>query len=421
MANAGNAEAVVGTARYRWWILAAATSAQAAAAVSVQGVGVLGGFIQQDLHLSNADVGVLAGVLDAAPLLGLLLAGEWLDRAGERPVVAAGAFIMGAAMTMAGLAARFPELLICLFLVGVGYSTAQPSGAKAVFHWFSLRERGFAMGVRQAGLPLGGVVAAAIFPGVVSAWGWRTAFQIGAWIVIGGAAFFCIAYRRPPRGNPDKGGHGGGHTLPPRKTIAHARTLLAMAEFRLAALAGLTLITIQIVASMFLALYVRDRFGLPLAVGAQHLLVLQLAGVAGRILLAAWSDHAHHGRAAIVFVTAVGALLGWSALGLFPERWSNDLLFLGSAWLGFFGFGWYGPWVAWISELSPEGRLGATLGIAMAINQVSIVGAPIVFGFMIDASGGYVVPGAALAGAMTIYLAYGARRMFGVAAQGREK
>ena len=402
MAKVEHTELISGSDRYRWFILTAAVTAQMTAAVSTQGIGVLGGFIQEDLQLSNTDIGVLAGILNVAPILGLLLAGEWLDRAGERLVIGIGALIMGLAMTSAGVVTSFIALVSCLFFVGVGYSPAQPGGTKAVFHWFSPSERGLAMGIRQAGLPLGGVVAAAIFPSVASKLGWQSAFLVGACVIISGGGVFCLVYRLPPANQ--EGGGKPSHNR--QQLIDYARTLLTIPMFRLAAVSGVVMITIQTVSLMFLALYLRDQFSLPLVVGASHLLVMQLAGAVGRILLAAWSDHVREGRASIVLFTALGTVCGLAALGLLSIHGSSSFMFLVSAWLGFFSFGWYGPWVAWVSELSLNERLGATLGIAMAINQLAIVLTPILFGWLVDESSGYAVPGGLLFVTLMIYIIY---------------
>jgi MFS family permease len=47
-----------------------------------------------------------------------------------------------------------------------------------------------------------------------------------------------------------------------------------------------------------------------------------------------------------------------------------------AAWLGFFGLGWYGPWVAYLAEIAPADKVGLTLGAAMALNQLGIIAAP---------------------------------------------
>src|SRR5262249_32864300 len=75
-----------------------------------------------------------------------------------------------------------------------------------------------------------------------------------------------------------------------------------------------------------------------------------------------------------------------------------SILWLGllAAWLGFFGFGWYGPWVAYVSESAPPDRVGFALGLAMAINQVAIIASPPLLGLLRDSTGNYVANWTAL-------------------------
>jgi len=60
-----------------------------------------------------------------------------------------------------------------------------------------------------------------------------------------------------------------------------------------------------------------------------------------------------------------------------------------SAWLGFFGLGWYGPWVAFLAEIAPAENLGLALGIVMAVNQIAAVATPPLLGLVHDGTGGY--------------------------------
>ena len=74
------------------------------------------------------------------------------------------------------------------------------------------------------------------------------------------------------------------------------------------------------------------------------------------------------------------------------------LLFI---WLGFFGIGWYGPWVAHVAESAPPGRTGFVLGSAMAVNQIAIILAPPGLGLLKDLTGSFT-PVWALLSAMTL-------------------
>src|SRR3982750_2627924 len=94
-----------GPGRYRWVVLGVATFTQAAAGFFVQGIGALGVQLQRDLGLSTAQ-------------LGLLVAGELLDRFHERWVVSAGAGVVGGALLTGMLAPGYAALLGVLLVVG---------------------------------------------------------------------------------------------------------------------------------------------------------------------------------------------------------------------------------------------------------------------------------------------------------------
>ena len=65
---------------------------------------------------------------------------------------------------------------------------------------------------------------------------------------------------------------------------------------------------------------------------------------------------------------AAGVLvLGFAAFALLPWTGTTPLAVTAIAlWLGFFGFGWYGPWVAYVSDTAPPDQTGFTLGAVMA-------------------------------------------------------
>ncbi|MBF3305199.1 MFS transporter, partial [Pseudomonas aeruginosa] len=167
------------TQRYRWVILLIATFAQACACFFVQGIGAIAVFIQNDLQLSSLQIGLLVSAAQLVPIVGLLVAGELLDRYSERLVVGLGTLIVALALCASLWATDYLTILLFLVVVGAGYSTAQPGGSKSVSRWFAKTQLGFAMGIRQAGLPLGGALSAALLPYLAGIYGWRSAFLAG--------------------------------------------------------------------------------------------------------------------------------------------------------------------------------------------------------------------------------------------------
>jgi MFS family permease len=384
--------------QYRWVALAIATFAQAGACFLVQGLGALGAQMQTAFSASASEIGLLVSAAQFTPILGLMIAGALLDRSSERLVVGVGASMTAGAIFLASQARSYCELLLWLVVVSFGYSTVQPGGGKVVAAWFPASSRGFAMGVRQAGLPLGAALATLFLPRVADAFGWRAAFLLGGAVALAGGAGFAALYRPP-----------AGAAAPVAERVDARRALAArLPPLRLRAMPrivwpGVTMVTLQFALSIYLPLDLRDRFALPIETGVALLFAAQGAGVVGRIALAAWSDRSGRGRAFTVAASMVAMIAGVLAY-LAAPGWPTPALAALALWLGFFGFGWYGPWIALVAEAAPRGQVGFMIGLAMAINQVAVVAGPPLFGWLRDASGSYVYGWIALCGGLALAL-----------------
>lgn len=368
--------------RFRWVVLGAATFTQAASAFFVQGIGALGVQLRVDLGLSAAQLGLLASAAQLAPLAGLLVAGELLDRFDERWVVGLGASVVGGALVAGALAPGYAALLAVLLVVGAGYSAVQPGGSKSVASWFGASRRGTAMGIRQAGLPAGAALASAVLPPIAAAHGWRAACALGGLIALLGAAAFMIFYRRPPApasATPETGTRAG---------VLRSPALLR------ATLCGVSLVSVHSGIGLLTVLHLHDSASMPAGRAALILVAAQVAGMTGRILLAACSDRARS-RQSVVTASMLAVVAGLAVLitpaGAHPATASLVLV-----WLGFFGIGWLGPWIALVTEAAPPGRTGFALGLVMTVTQVAIVVAPPVLGALRDVTGGFTAPWALL-------------------------
>ncbi len=377
---------------YRWVILVVATLAQTGTAVLFLGVGALAGFIQEDFQLSGAQTGLLVTAVGFAAVVALLPTGRLLDRSSERAIITGGAVLLAAGAALAAFSPSYGVLLVILLAGGGGYSASQPGGSKVVAAWFADHQRGLAMGIRQTGLPLGGAIAAALLPAVAERWDWRTAMMVAAGFAAGSGILFGLVYRAP---------HHPVHASVPGFR-AELGELLRNRRVRLAMQSGLAMVSMQFVIISYLMLYMRDVHDVPLTRGAWMLFGAQFAGVAGRVLLAAWSDRVSD-RMMPVVVGAAAAALGagvFAGLGRGP---SFAALLIASTLIGFFAFGWYGPWVVFVAEAAPGHAVGMTLALAMTANQLAIVMAPPAFGLLLDLSGGYTLPWAVVGGFLAFF------------------
>ncbi|SDH90733.1 Sugar phosphate permease [Sinosporangium album] len=383
--------------RYRWIVLGIATFTQAASGFFVGGLGALGVHLQSALSLSTAQLGLLVSAAQLVPLAGLLVAGELLDRYSERWVVGIGAGVVALALGAGSLAPGYAALLVALLVVGTGYSTVQPGGSKSVASWFDASQRGVAMGIRQAGLPLGAALASAVLPFVAEEFGWRATLLTGGFVALLGAGLFMGCYRRPPAA-----------LAPQDKKPSDPLAVQLRARLRMLRepstvkimLSGTSLISVQYGVGILTVLHLHQASSVGAGQAALVLVASQGAGVAGRICLAAWSDRSGSGRYAIVLVCMVAVIAGMVVLmtpaGRAPVVASGVFV-----WLGFFGFGWYGPWVAYVTEAAPPGKTGFALGLAMSVNQIAIVTVPPVLGLLVDLTSSFT-PAWALLSLLTI-------------------
>jgi len=372
---------------YRWVVLAVATFAQAASCFFVQGIGALSLELRADLGLGAAQLGLLLSASQLVPLLGLSVAGQLLDRHDERWVVGIGGCVIAAGLCTGVVAVGYAPLLVALLIVGAGYSTVQPGGSKSVAGWFGPSQRGLAMGIRQAGLPLGGVLAAAVLPAVARASGLRMSLVVGALAALLGAAAFMGLYRRPlapPAAYPVRAVPVEVQSTRQRPFAAGWRLLRAPAISELV-LSGMCMVSVHGAVAMLAVSYLNTASSIASGPAALVYAGVQAMGAVGRIGLAAFSDRRWGGRHSTVRASMVAAIGGMALLMTTAGR-VPAVAVAAFLWLGFFGIGWYGPWVAHLVESAPPDRTGFALGSVMAVNQVAVVAAPPLLGLLNDAT-----------------------------------
>jgi sugar phosphate permease len=267
------------------------------------------------------------------------------------------------------------------------------------------------MGVRQAGLPLGAALASAALPLLAEAHGWRAALVAGALVALLGAGVFMAFHRRPPEpasvpapvpasepapgpGARRRDGRGSG--------LAGRLRMLREPAMVTIMLSGVSLISVQYGVGILTVLYLHDVASVGAATAALVLVAAQGAGVLGRVGLAAWSDRGGSGgsgRYPTVMLCMVAAIAGTVVL-MTPAGRTPVVACVVLVALGFFGFGWYGPWVAYVAESAPPGRTGFALGLAMSVNQTAIILVPPVLGLLRDLTGSFA-PAWGLLAAMT--------------------
>lgn len=370
--------------------LTAALIAQTAVSLTEQGLPTVTGFIKQDLALSATAAGALVAAIPAGRILGSYAGGRTVDHIGERTVLVAGATAVGLLVVLAGLA-PLGALVLLLLAVGAFASTATPAGAKLVLLSFPSHHRGTAMGLRQAGVPLGGLLAALALPWLSGAWSWRTALVVGgALTIVGGAAALAAG------GIESRAQHPVNAAA--RRSTRVGRGLLHDRDLLLLTVWGVMLVSGQYVLIAFLPIYLHQDTQLALTTATLLVAIAQGGAINGRLVWGIVSDRVFHGRRRpLLFIITLVGCATFLVLGALPT--GTPLVVYGiAAFLGGTSvIGWQGIFIVSIGELAGPQRAGTATGLALTFISVGIAAAPPICGLIADVAGGFQAMWMALA------------------------
>ena len=175
-------------------VLAAASAAQAAVAFLNFGLPAIAPQLSEEFGLTLAELGAIltAGLFGSG--LFLIAAGAAVDRFGTRLPILAGTALGDGGLLVAVNAGSNWMLFGALLLSGVGSAVIPVAGAGALFRVYPAERRGWALGVRQMSVPLGGTLAAVGMPTLEAHGGVGLTLYVGAGAVaLTGTLFALVA------------------------------------------------------------------------------------------------------------------------------------------------------------------------------------------------------------------------------------
>jgi MFS family permease len=296
-----------------------------------------------------------------------------------------------AAASLVALSAGTPQpwLFPLLFAAGLASAAGTPAGGRLVLLAFPPERRGIALGIRQTGIPIGGVLATALLPWIAHGSSWRWSLLVASCVT--GALVLPLAFTRLTVAREpllaDR---------PPQPGPARNRNVVLLTIWSCLLVSG------QFAIVAFLALDLHERAGLSLATASLLVALANLVGIAGRVAWGAISDRAiAHGRKPLLLVLTAVGLAGSLTLLLLPFSAPVGVLVAAAALAGLGLIGYQGLWVTMVAEAAGPTRVGTATGFAVSFTNASIALTPAAYGVVADAAGSY----RAIWGALSVVLA----------------
>ncbi len=367
---------------YKWVMLIVATIAQTTATLITYGIGVFALFWKEEYALTNTESGLLVSVVNVGPLFCMLFVGRLLDQYNEKILISISSFLLGSSLLLTNIVSGFNGLLFVLLLIGMFYSVSQPGGSKVILKWFRKENRGLAMGIRQAGIPIGGALGGVLIPFLTVQYNMTYAINSIACICIMGGVLFFVFYKEPYVQEEARKGHNNISFWMELKVVICKKELYPIY------ITGICMISLQMVLVGHFMKFLAGEQSITSIVAGTVFSVMFFSGMIGRIALAAISDVLYKGNRRIPLFIAVCASIGLILLLVMNiHTIMSGVLYSVSALLGFFSIGWFSLFIAEVAELASEESVGITVSVALTLNQIAIIVAPVLFGYIVDEKG----------------------------------
>jgi len=366
--------AVTSRGNYRWFVLAMLCFVYVLNFVDRQLLAILAKPIQDELGISDTQLGLLGGLYFAIFYCVIAIPVAWLaDRANRVRVLSIACAIWSAATIACGLAGSYSQLAAARMAVGVGEAGGVPPSYSIISDYFPAGLRGRALSLFNLGPPIGQALGVAFGAGIAAQHDWRTAFIIIGAIGVVAAGVVWLTVREPQRGATDRE-PAATSAVPSLSFNAALRAFVTNRVLMLAALAAGATQFVTYASLNFNVLFLMREKAMPLdQVSIWYALLLGIGVSAGIYLSGALLDrYRERSRAAYAVIPAIGLALALPPLVGFIHApgWPLALAFLAGPML--FGYFFLSPTVALVQDTVPAQQ--RTLASALLLLIMGLIG-----------------------------------------------
>ncbi|MGY3188404.1 MFS transporter [Lysinibacillus sp. TE18511] len=384
---------------YKWIIVLVATLSQTAATFVTYGMGPIATFYQTEWNLSSFQAGFIVSAVNIGPIFSMIVFGYLMDKKGEKQIIGWGSILLGFSALLLMLANSYTVLIILLVVVGIWYGSAQTGGSTAIVKWFPDKHRGLAIGIRQTGIPIGGALASVILTYMYHHYNLTSVHLVQGLVAIAGGLIFLLIYQEPKN-----------HIAAVASSVTFKEKLSAIKnnkELYPIYIVGIVMMTLQMILVAHFMSYLHQEGDYSLTEAGQYLSLVLLGGMIGRVAIAWISDQFFAQKREHLLIMVMASAVIFTVLLPFILQ-EKILMLLFCFLLGFVALGWYSLYIACVTERSNPHYVALTVSAALTLNQLFIVIAPSLFGFMVTVFSSYQLAMDIVA----IFIALGAVNLF---------
>ena len=197
MNNAPNSSPAVSP--YRWVILALLFFATTINYIDRQILALLKPMLDNELHWTNEQYGLVNSAFQGAYAFGLLGFGWFIDRFGTKFGYAVSILAWSAAAAGHALVGSISGFYYARIALGVGEGGNFPAAIKTTAQWFPRAERAFANTLFNSGSNIGALIAPAVIPIMAVTYGWRSTFVVAGLLGVIWILLWIPLYKKAPQ------------------------------------------------------------------------------------------------------------------------------------------------------------------------------------------------------------------------------
>ena len=362
--------------RYSWGRLGITLAIAVVGNVGMWAVIVIMPAVQGEFAIARADASIPYTLTMAGFALGNLVIGRAVDRFGITAALIGAAVTIAAGFASAAMSGSFLVLSAVHFIVGLGTAASFGPLIADISHWFYKR-RGIAVAIAASGNYLSGAIWPLVLSGILSDYGWRTAYAVLAVLpVVLIIPLSLLLRRRIPDG-------ATAHAT--RMSLANARSVSfsPRALQWLLGLAGVGCCVAMSMPQVHLVSYCTD-LGYGPAVGAEMLSLMLMGGVVSRLVSGLVAD-----RLGGVKTLLIGSTLQCIALFLYLPFDALVPLYIVSLVFGLSQGGIVPSYALIVREYLPAKEAGARVGFVIMATITGMALGGWMSGWIYDLTGSY--------------------------------